>query len=145
MRWTLLLFAIVGISACSSPSEPAAEDARLEFRAEKAQAFVESPEITVTGGNRTVTIVGGLSTPCAGYTLNAEAIHASAITLRVIANANSSGGGCYTVVETFVYEAVLRGLPAGTYAIRVLHVFKQGEADPDPEVREVKIASAQVR
>lgn len=145
MRWVLLLSTIVGISACSSPSEPAVGDPRLEFYAEKVQGFVESLEIVVTGGRRKITIEGGLWTPCGGYTLGAQANNGSGITLRVIANANSPGGGCFRMVESFAYEAVLRDLPTGTYAVRVLHVFKQWEGDPDPEVREAKVASVQVR
>lgn len=146
MRPVLLLAISVWLSSCAQvTTAPTMEDLRLEFAAEKVQGFVESPEIIVTGGDQKITIQGGLWTPCGGYTLDAEATDGSTITLRVIANANSPNRACRRVVESFAYDARVRGLPSGTYQVRVLHVFKWWEGDPNPEAREVQVASVQVR
>lgn len=145
MRFVSLFAATVWLSSCALMTGPTLGRENLKFEAEKVQDFAENPVISVTGSDEQISIEGGLWTPCAGFTLDAEATtDGSVIILRVIADANSPDRGCRRAVESFRYEATLQGLPSGTYEVRVLHVFKWWESDPNPELTEVKVASVRV-
>lgn len=144
MKRTLLLGATVLLAACTSTTAPTAEEFGFEFQAE-ALRDREAPAVVVTGGVGKITVQGGLRTGCLGHTLSGEALQTVPITFRVIANAHNPTGGCARVIEHFAYRSTLRNLAPGAHQVRVLHIFKRWDGDPNPQVQEVVATTVQVQ
>ena len=75
-----------------------------------------------TGGTGTVTVRGTISTPNPCYALSgAAASEGRTLTLTVTARSNAEV--CVQSIGTLGYDATLRGVPAGSYTVRVVHTY----------------------
>lgn len=114
---TALLLALL-LSACGDPSGPTPAQVDLAFGIQRPQT---EPSFLVSEGDGEVTVRGYLGTPCLGYNARAEAERSSrTVELRIVA---IDPGGCLTAIGNYGYQATVRGLPAGDYRLRVVHVY----------------------
>jgi hypothetical protein len=67
-------------------------------------------------------VQGALSTPTPCYTLSGAVRRVESIVTLTV-EARSRGGMCVQSIGAFAYDAVLGGLPAGTYSLRVVHTY----------------------
>lgn len=75
-----------------------------------------------TGGTGTVTAHGTISTPNPCHDLSGTAARdGSTLTLTVSARSNAEM--CIQSIGTLGYDATLRGVPAGSYTLRVMHSY----------------------
>ncbi len=75
-----------------------------------------------TGGAGTVTVGGTVSTPNPCHTLSgAAAREGSTLTLTVTARSNADM--CIQSIGSLGFDATLRGVPAGSYTLRVVHTY----------------------
>jgi hypothetical protein len=75
-----------------------------------------------TGGTGTVAVRGTISTPNPCYALaGAAASEGRTLTLTVTARSNAEV--CVQSIGTLGYDATLRGVPAGSYTVRVVHTY----------------------
>ena len=78
------------------------------------------PDLQAGGGVGQVSIRGALSTPDPCYDLEAYGEQSGA-EIHFTINAVQRPGACIAVVATFAYEGVLRGVPPGSYQVRIAH------------------------
>lgn len=98
------------------------------------------PRFRITTEDARIRIEGHGPAVCANHTFHAAATrHEQELELWVIAG-RWEGGGCDPSDANFVYEAVLGGLEAGRYRLRILHHFK----DDRGQVRRDWMADEQV-
>ncbi len=77
---------------------------------------------SATGGTGTVAVRGTVTTPTPCHALSgAAASEGRTITLTVTARSNAEM--CVQALGTLGYEATLRGVPAGSYTLRVVHAY----------------------
>jgi hypothetical protein len=75
-----------------------------------------------TGGTGSVTVRGTISTPNPCFALSgAAASEGRTLTLTVTARSNAEV--CVQSIGTLGYDATLRGVPAGSYTVRVVHTY----------------------
>lgn len=75
-----------------------------------------------TGGTGSVTVRGTISTPNPCYALSgAAASEGRTLTLTVTARSNAEV--CVQSIGTLGFDATLRGVPAGSYTLRVVHTY----------------------
>ena len=75
-----------------------------------------------TGGTGTITVRGTISTPNPCYALSgAAASEGRTLTLTVTGRSNAEA--CIQSIGTLGYDATLRGVPAGSYTLRVVHAY----------------------
>jgi len=75
-----------------------------------------------TGGTGTVAVRGTISTPNPCYALSGTAAReGNTLTLTVIAR--STAEVCIQSIGTLAFDATLRGVPAGSYTVRVVHTY----------------------
>lgn len=75
-----------------------------------------------TGGAGTVTVSGTVSTPNPCHVLSgAAAREGSTLTLTITARSNAEM--CIQSIGTLGFDATLRGVPAGSYTLRVVHAY----------------------
>ncbi len=98
-----------------------AESVDVEFVAENAFGSPLS-DVTMSAGAGLVEVTGTITTPQGGYELRAE-FGQSEQTYEVTVVATEVSGGI-TVPIPYRYQVTLRGLPAGTYEMRVVHAFE---------------------
>ena len=112
--------------ACGG-DDPTGLDLLLSFAAERFDPSQGSlPSDVAEGGVGTITVRGGLQTPClaSASDLKGEAAKdGSALTLEVRLEPE---GACDPGVEAFTYEALLGNLDSRTYRLTVRHVFSEG-------------------
>ncbi len=75
-----------------------------------------------TGGTGTVAVRGTISTPNPCYALSGTAAREGS-TLTLTVSARSNAEVCIQVIGTLGYDATLRGVPAGSYTLRVVHTY----------------------
>lgn len=105
------------------PASPAPDpQLTVEITARQLSSTPEedSARANVEGGRLSVDGVMTTPTPC--YDLVGEARREGrAVTLTV--EARRKEGGCIQVIAAFGYQADVRGLPAGSYTLRVRHGY----------------------
>jgi len=75
-----------------------------------------------TGGTGTVTVRGTIDTPNPCYALSGTAAReGSTLTLTVTARSNAEV--CIQSIGTLGFDATLRGVPPGSYTLRVVHSY----------------------
>ena len=75
-----------------------------------------------TGGAGTVTVSGTVSTPNPCHVLSgAAAREGSTLTLTVSARSNAEM--CIQSIGSLGFDATIRGVPAGSYTLRVVHTY----------------------
>ena len=99
--------------------DPEAVD--VEFIAEVAFGLPFS-DLTMSAGVGLVEVTGTIGTPKGGYELRAE-FGRSGQTYEVTVVATDVSPGI-TVPIPYRYQVTLRGLPAGTYEMRVVHALE---------------------
>jgi hypothetical protein len=75
-----------------------------------------------TGGTGTVAVRGTISTPNPCYALSGTAAREGS-TLTLTVSARSNAEVCIQSIGTLGYDATLRGVPAGSYTLRVVHTY----------------------
>jgi len=75
-----------------------------------------------TGGTGTVAVRGTISTPNPCYALSGTAARDGS-TLTLTVSARSTAEACIQSIGTLAFDATLRGVPAGSYTLRVLHTY----------------------
>jgi hypothetical protein len=87
----------------------------------KQRATGEAPN-AATGGAGTVTVTGTVSTPNPCHDLSGAAtLQGSTLTLTVSARGNADM--CIQSIGAIGFDATLRGVPAGSYTLRVVHTY----------------------
>ncbi len=123
-----MLGGVVGLSTSGcGGGDPTGLDLLLSFTAERYDPSLGSvPSDAAEGGVGTITVMGGLQTPClaSASDLRGEATKdGSILNLEVRLEPE---GACDPGVEAFTYEALLGNLDSGTYRLTVRHVFSEG-------------------
>ena len=75
-----------------------------------------------TGGTGTVAVRGTVSTPNPCYALSGTAARDGS-TLTLTVTARSTAEVCIQSIGTLAFDATLRGVPAGSYTVRVVHTY----------------------
>jgi hypothetical protein len=75
-----------------------------------------------TGGTGTVAVRGTISTPNPCYGLGGTAAREGS-TLTLTVTARSTAEVCIQSIGTLAFDATLRGVPAGSYTLRVVHTY----------------------
>jgi hypothetical protein len=75
-----------------------------------------------TGGTGTVAVRGTVSTPNPCYALSGTAAREGS-TLTLTVTARSTAEVCIQSIGTLAFDATLRGVPAGSYTVRVVHSY----------------------
>lgn len=111
--------------AAADPSTPAeAQQVTVELvPGEASSAGDGENRAAAEGGQRAVVVRGTASTPTPCHRLTGTVQHSgSQVTLRVSAAADPDAM-CIQSIGAIPYTATIRGLPAGTYDLRVEHVY----------------------
>lgn len=148
MRFRSLLALVplaVAITAClpADPLTGPGAAVRLHFEATPADhgKWMEEPEISVEGTDGGIIVEALMSAPNPCRRFDAKAAGAGdAIVLDV--DVRPLGGGCYSIIGTFEYDAVLSGLAPGTHRLVIRHTM---HATGDPSPRTVFDGSVIVR
>ncbi|HEV2147959.1 MAG TPA: hypothetical protein VGR37_11205 [Longimicrobiaceae bacterium] len=122
---------LLGIAACTDLALPVPHLARLDFDARSTSgegrpaaltsASSSSPEVQVQGGAKRIVVRGRIRTPNPCQNVSAVLVPLGR-DLRLDVTARRTGDGCPDVIGTFTYQAVVDGLPAGRYRVRVRHL-----------------------
>ena len=134
---TRIAFALLlGLAACpangpadAGSPEPtgavAAGDVKLEFSARVVESGTPSRAgVTAEGGAGRIVVRGQLDTPNPCQRVSATVGGGGReLTLRV--ESARTGDMCVASIANFTYDATLTGLAAGTYRLRVVHVFPE--------------------
>ncbi len=121
----VLLGLLILLAACSLEVAGPGGAASLEFAARAGQhgQWLEQPIVQATGENGRIVVNATLSAPDPCRTLTGALEGAgSELTLRVSV-ARDQSEGCYQVIGTFKYDAVIRDLAPGSYRLRVIHSY----------------------
>ncbi|MGH7476558.1 MAG: hypothetical protein ACRELD_09735 [Longimicrobiales bacterium] len=135
-----LLFPLFLLSGCYLEGLTDANSVELDFSVEPAGhgQWLEQPEFEVSGDVGQLTVTSRLSTPDPCQQLTGEASRSgSRVTLRI--TIVREGEGCYDVIGTFRYTALISGLAPGTYELRVIHDYP-GTGWPSGPVLERDVA-----
>jgi hypothetical protein len=85
--------------------------------------------VRATGRSRSIAVKGIVPTPTACYRLAGAADRVgSIVTLNV--EARPSGDYCPELPDAFTYDVRVRGLPPGSYTLRVLHTYRNAVWEP---------------
>lgn len=112
------------LSACSLDLV-GPEQGALDFTARSAGhgQWLEQPVVQAKGESGRIVVNAKLSAPDPCRTLSGTLEReGSELTLQVSIERDQSGG-CYQIIGTFEYDAVIRRLPAGSYRLRVIHTY----------------------
>ena len=121
---TLVLTALACGDVTSPVIDPASVDLEFTYR---VVPFSDPAGIAVDGGNGSLAVRGSFFTGSAGFALRVEFLRRDkGYELAIIADAL----GGLSIPVHYRYEAILRGLPAGRYALLVMH-RNPDEGDPD--------------
>jgi hypothetical protein len=126
MKRVVAMVLCVVLGACSSfeVTGPGA-DLPLEFSARAAQhgQWLEVPVMEAEGQPGRITVNARLSTPDPCRVLSGDLRgEGSKLVLAVAVRPNGSEG-CYQVIGTFEYDAVIPGLRPGNYHLQVVHTY----------------------
>jgi hypothetical protein len=80
----------------------------------------DSAHASAEGGR--VKVEGSVTTPTPCYDLAGEASREGR-TVTLTVEARRKEGGCIQMIAAFGYQAAVRGLPAGSYALVVRHAY----------------------
>ena len=130
VKRVMLACAALVLAGCDTIVEVVPNALPLDFTSSKVP-YQASPAVNVGGGTAQVMVLGGLSTPCSGYQLTAEATDGNPITLRVTAARPDPSSGCLTVVEGFSYQAVVKNVSPGSHRVRVIHDVQGPNRSPE--------------
>ncbi|MBA2245452.1 MAG: hypothetical protein H0W11_10875 [Gemmatimonadetes bacterium] len=123
----VLLGLLILLGACSLDLAAPGEGASLEFAARAAQhgQWLEQPIVQATGESGRIVVNAKLSAADPCHTL-AGVLEGtgSELTLRVSV-ARDQSQGCYQIIGTFEYDAVIRDLAPGSYRLRVIHSYAE--------------------
>ena len=115
--------------ARTAPAEPRAEVTvpEQQVRVELASRPLPGGDdgggaVSARGDRGAVKVTGALSTPTPCYTLSGEVRRDGQIVTLTV-EARATDGMCVQSIGAFAYDATLRGLPAGTYTLRVIHTY----------------------
>ena len=75
------------------------------------------------GGSGTVTVRGAAAAPTPCHTLSGEAAESGGGLVLRVAVSPDPDAMCAQVIASLGYTAVLRGVPAGEHALRVVHTY----------------------
>jgi hypothetical protein len=81
----------------------------------------EAPN-AATGGAGTVTVSGTVSTPNPCHALSGTAAREGS-TLTLTVSARSNAEMCIQSIGAIGFDATIRGVPAGSYTLRVVHTY----------------------
>jgi hypothetical protein len=87
----------------------------------KQRATGDAPD-AATGGAGTVTVSGTVSTPNPCHALSGTATRDGS-TLTLIVTARSNAEMCIQSIGSIGFDATIRGVPAGSYTLRVVHTY----------------------
>lgn len=110
---------IAFLTGCPPTTGPTEElEADFEWGINRLQT---EPAFVVNSGTGEITLRGYFETPCTPFSAIARAeVTDNHITLTVYARQPE---GCRQVLGTVGYQAIIRGVPAGTYALFVSHTY----------------------
>lgn len=116
----------LSVSGCSGDSTGPAE-LLLSFTAESFNPSQGSlPSDGAQGGVGTITITGGLQSPCLAQASDVKGeAQRESFTLLLQVTVEPEGA-CTSGISAFTYEALLGTLESGTYSLTVNHVFSVG-------------------
>lgn len=111
---------IAFLAACADPTESTGRTEELEVALEfDIKRLQTEPAFVVNAGTGEITIRGYYVEMCGGYTGTARAeLTDNRLTLYVHGIQPS---GCRQSIESVGYQATIRAVPAGTYAVDVGH------------------------
>jgi hypothetical protein len=118
----LLLPALLGCAMPADVSPGPDPQLTVELSSRPVQSPDDEDWARATGGQGRIAVEGSITTPTPCYTLAGRARRdGRTVTLTVAAERKE--GGCIQMIAGFRYDAAVRGLPAGTYTLRVQHAY----------------------
>lgn len=136
-RLSLLIVPLLLGSAMpsSSGSDP---QLTVEITARQLSSTPDEDSARASADSGRVAVEGSVTTPTPCYDLVGDASReGSTVTLTV--EARRKEGGCIQMIAAFGYDATIRGLPAGSYTLRVLHAYPgagwEGQTALETEIR----------
>jgi hypothetical protein len=127
MKRILVALAVLAVSACANleVAGPVDTERALEFSVSGSQhgRWMETPVIEVEGRTGSIALNAWLSTPDPCRTLSAQLKGSGSDVIIEVTIRPRDNGGCYQVIGTFEYNAVVRGLAPGSYRLRVVHTY----------------------
>ena len=127
MRRTLAALLVVPLLLACSMNTPgdggtASSASAAPVTVELTQRAPAADTDGATGGTGTVAVRGTITTPNPCFKLaGAAAREGSTLTLTVTASPGAEV--CVQSIGTLGYDATLRGVPAGSYTLRVVHTY----------------------
>ena len=116
----ILIPALLGSAMSSSPGSDA--QLTVEITSRQLSSTPEEDFARASADSGRVAVEGAVTTPTPCYDLvGAASRDGRTVTLTI--EARRKEGGCIQMIAAFSYQAAVRGLPAGSYALRVLHAY----------------------
>lgn len=111
-------------SPVTAPAQGGSQQVSVQFtQGEAGSAAGEDQRATAEGAAGGATVRGVMSTPNPCYRLTGAVERAgSTVTLRV-SGAADPDAMCIQSIGSIPYTATIRGLPAGSYTLRVVHTY----------------------
>jgi hypothetical protein len=126
---TLLLLPLATLGCGAGPASPPGHlllpaEAHLDFSWEPDRhgTYREEPVVAVSGGDGTVRIDAELSAPSPCQALSGE-LGTEGGVLEVRVRISTVGEACVASIGYFRYAATIQGLSAGSYPLRVVHLY----------------------
>lgn len=107
---------LAGCPETTGPTEKLAVD--LEFGIDRPQT---EPAFVVEPGTGEITVRGNFEAPCSLSASAGADVTDDDLSLRVYPH--QPRDGCRQVLDTVGYQAVIRGIPAGTYMLSIFHEY----------------------
>ncbi|HEY0151200.1 MAG TPA: hypothetical protein VGB92_04320 [Longimicrobium sp.] len=103
-----------------APAQPAAANGPVTVEFKQREPGGEPDG--ATGGTGTVAVRGTISTPNPCFALSGTATREGS-TLTLTVSARSTADMCIQSIGTLAFDATLKGVPAGSYTLRVVHTY----------------------
>jgi len=105
------------------PSSPDSDrQLTVEITARQLSSTPDEDYARAVADSGRVAVEGAVTTPTPCYDLVGEASREGR-TVTLTVEARRKEGGCIQMIAAFGYRATVRGLPAGSYTLRVLHAY----------------------
>lgn len=111
---------LLGSAMPASPSSDPQLTVEITARQLSSTPEEDSARAAVEGGR--LSVEGAMTTPTPCYDLVGDA-RREGRTVTLTIEARRKEGGCIQMIAAFGYQAAVRGLPAGSYTLRVRHGY----------------------
>ncbi len=121
-RLSLLIVPILLGNAMPSTSGSDSQQLTVEITARQLSSTPDEDSARAGVEDGRIAVEGAVTTPTPCYDL-AGAASREGRTVTLTVEARRKEGGCIQMIAAFGYRAAIRGLPAGSYTLRVLHAY----------------------